>query len=342
MPSANIGKPVSFVYPIVKTIVQKGHSQEELLRKANIDSSIFQDPDARISEEMLVRITELAAELTSDELFGLHKGQSTEASDLGILGYVMQHSKTIGDALAAYQKYNVIVCSGYDLSWHVEGDDVIIMTAYAQPLQMPSRHCIEDMMSSLYHIMVRLSCRSIALKEVHFRHDRSAAAEEYMDVLGVLPQFGKESNLFRMSKEILEYPVLFADAKIRSAFELIAEEAKHRLIQGKIFSDQVYSWIINRMPVSNLSLKDAAAEFRMSVRSIQAKLKQEETTFQAIMVRARKELAIGYLAKPEYPIAEVAYLLHFSEPSAFQNAFKKWTGVTPRQYRKELLNNLYM
>nr|WP_281423126.1 helix-turn-helix transcriptional regulator [Paenibacillus oenotherae] len=92
------------------------------------------------------------------------------------------------------------------------------------------------------------------------------------------------------------------------------------------------------MPVQFPSLKDTAKAFRMSVRNLQVKLQQENTTFQDIMNRVRRELAVGYLAKPEYNIGEVAYLLHFSEPSAFQNAFKRWTGTTPRQYRMELMN----
>ncbi|WP_373462728.1 helix-turn-helix transcriptional regulator [Paenibacillus sp. V4I3] len=101
-------------------------------------------------------------------------------------------------------------------------------------------------------------------------------------------------------------------------------------MQGRIFSDQLYNWIIKDMPMPFPSLKETAMAFKMSVRSIQARLKQENTTYQDIMNRARRELAVGYLAKPEYKIGEVAYLLHFSEPSAFQSAFKKWTGVTPR------------
>ncbi|MDQ0872864.1 AraC-like DNA-binding protein [Paenibacillus sp. V4I3] len=186
------------------------------------------------------------------------------------------------------------------------------------------------MASSLYHLMIRLSCRNISLKEVHFTHALSTKIDAYTSVLGITPQFGKDSNAIRISKDILEYPILLADSKLLGTFEAIAEETRHRLMQGRIFSDQLYNWIIKDMPMPFPSLKETAMAFKMSVRSIQARLKQENTTYQDIMNRARRELAVGYLAKPEYKIGEVAYLLHFSEPSAFQSAFKKWTGVTPR------------
>jgi AraC-like DNA-binding protein len=332
------GVSVSLVYPIVKMILIKGYDKDDFFRRANIDESLFHDPEARLSEEDFERITELAAAITSDDTFGLHQGQNIEVSDLGILGFVMLHSKTIGQALAAYQKYNVVVCNAYNISWQAEGEDVILEMSYNHPHRHPARHCMEDMLSSLYHLMMRLSCRTISLKEVQFTHLLSSEIDEYTSVLGITPQFDQNSSMIRMSKEILEYPILFADSKLLGTFEAIAEEAKLRFMQGRIFSDQLYTWIMKCMPISFPSLKDTARAFKMSVRSIQTRLKQENTTYQDIMNRVRTELAVGYLAKPEFKIGEVAYLLHFSEPSAFQSAFKKWTGVTPRQYRMDVWN----
>lgn len=333
----HLGVSVAFVYPLVKTILAKGYDKGDFFRRANFDESLLYDSDARLTGEEFERLTELAADLTSDISFGLHQGQHLEVTDLGVIGYVMSHSKTLGEALAAYQKYNSIICSGFQVNWKEEGDDILISVTYASLQREPSRHCVEEMTSSLYHLMVRLSCRVISLKEVHFKYPLAAPIEAYRAVLGITPQFGKEDNTIRLSKEVLHYPILFADAMLLGKFEAIAEEAKQRLLQGRMFSDELYNWIIARMPNYFPSLKEAAQAFKMSVRSFQARLKQEDTSFQHIMNRVRRELAVGYLAKPEYSIGEVAYLLHFSEPSAFQSAFKKWTGITPRHYRMDLL-----
>ncbi|MNT77800.1 HTH-type transcriptional regulator VirS [compost metagenome] len=74
----------------------------------------------------------------------------------------------------------------------------------------------------------------------------------------------------------------------------------------------------------------------MSSRTLQHKLKEEQSTYNDLSIRVRKELAMVYLRKWEYSVGEIAYVLHFSEPSAFQSAFKKWTGYTPGQYRTNL------
>lgn len=82
------------------------------------------------------------------------------------------------------------------------------------------------------------------------------------------------------------------------------------------------------------NLQEAAKEFLMSPRTLQLRLKAENTSYNRLANEVRKELAIRYLAQTEYTIGEIAYLLHFSEPSAFQTAFRKWTKLTPGEYRQ--------
>ncbi|PZD97557.1 AraC family transcriptional regulator [Paenibacillus sambharensis] len=332
----DLGVSVALLYPIMKTILRSGFDQEEFLRQARISGELLEDAEARLPEQDFERVTELAAAVTGDPLFGLHQGQRVEVSDLGILGYVMLHSGTVGQALKAYQTYNVIVCSGFNIDTEVQGDDLLITTSFqSNPLKKPGRHCMEDMVSSVYHLMMKLSCRTIALKELHFAHSEAVEVPlaDYVSVLGVQPLFDRPASRMRVPKEVLEYPIVFGDAKLLRTFEAIAEGARQRLLQGRTFTDELYNWLLKLAPASLPGLKEAAQAFQMSARSLQARLQQEQTTYQDLMNQVRRELASGYLAKPEYTIAEIAYLLHFSEPSAFQNAFKRWTGLTPKQYR---------
>jgi AraC-like DNA-binding protein len=91
------------------------------------------------------------------------------------------------------------------------------------------------------------------------------------------------------------------------------------------------------MPSRFPTLREAARELLMSARTLQSRLKTENTSYNRLANEVRKELAIRYLAQPEYSVGEIAYLLHFSEPSAFQTAFRKWTDATPREYRQRVL-----
>lgn len=320
------------VYPIMKTLVHKGYDIEQYCRYASFDFDLLQDVEARISGEELERLMIMAATFTQDEYFGLLQGQITEFADMGILGYVMLHSNTIVDALHAYRRYNVILCSGVNLDWDIRGGEVVIRLFLQQGGRM-SRHCVEDMASSLYRLIGRLSNRTVSLKEIHFMHDAPTDRDPYQQAFGITPRFGASETLMRMSKDVLNYPVLYSDSKLLGVFEGMAQETKEELTSGKSFSDQVVQWIKKCIPTYFPTLRQTAESLGTSTRTLQNKLKEESTTYADLSTRVRKELAIGYLRKRQYSVGEIAYALHFSEPSAFQNAFKKWTGLTPGQYR---------
>ncbi|MFD0717493.1 AraC family transcriptional regulator [Paenibacillus sp. GCM10027626] len=331
----NPGVPISMVYPIMKTIAHKGYEIEKFFTYASFDSGVLQDTEARISEAELERLLIAAANYTQDDYFGLHQGQITELADMGIFGYVILHSKTISDALAAYQRYNAILCNVFNLDWEVEGDDLLIRFLLNHPGQI-SRHTIEEMASSLYHLLGRLGGQRISLNEIHFMHDAPADMQPYMEVFGRVPCFGGKDNVLCMSKDVLNSPIMYSDARLLEVFENIAQETKDELTQVSAYSDQVAQWMKKCVPSFFPTLQQTADYFGISTRTLQNKLKAEQTSYNELSVRVRKELAISYLKKREHSIGDIAYLLNFSEPSAFQNAFKKWTGLTPGQYRAQV------
>ena len=78
---------------------------------------------------------------------------------------------------------------------------------------------------------------------------------------------------------------------------------------------------------------DVASQLGMSGRTLQRQLADRGATFQKLVDQARRELAERLLADTSYPLAEVAFLTGFSEQSAFNRAFKRWAGQTPRSFR---------
>ncbi|WP_139995127.1 AraC family transcriptional regulator [Paenibacillus paridis] len=330
------GVAISMVHPIMKSIVHKGCDPEDYCSYASFDANLLRDVEARISSEELERLMIAAAEYTQDDHFGLHQGQMTDFVDLGILGYVMMHSSTIADSLAAYQRYNVILCSGFNLDWEVRDSEVCIRMFLQHEGRM-SRHCVEDMASSLYRLISKLCNRPVPLFEVEFAHEATADLDPYSAVFGRLPAFGRKVSTLRMSKEVLIYPVIYSDARLLSLFQTIAQETSDEMTQAGVFSEQVAQWMKKSMPSFFPSLQQTAESFGTSTRTLQHKLKEEKTTYNDLSIRIRKEMAMGYLRKWEYSVGEIAYVLHFSEPSAFQSAFKKWTGFTPGQYRAEFM-----
>lgn len=330
----NHGLSISLIHPILSYMLRTGHDLESFFRFASFDKHTLENAEARIREEEYDRLLEAASNYTNDKQFGLRSGQTIEISGLGILGYVLLHCRTIGEALAAYRRYNVILCSGIDVEWESGGRETTILFKLSNPDRRASRHAVEGMVSSLYHVLLKLSCRSIALRGLQFMHEAPEDRTEYATIVGINPVFGSVDTVIRLDNEVLQYPIVLANSDLLSTFETYAEEARNRLLVGQTFSDQVYRWITRCMPSAFPSVTDAARHFNVSVRTMQANLKQEDTTYNRLFNKARMEFAVHYLRNPRFTVAEVAYLLQFSEPSAFQSAFKRWKGMPPGQFRE--------
>ncbi|MFD0673566.1 AraC family transcriptional regulator [Cohnella sp. GCM10027633] len=326
---------VSLLYPIMKTMSLHGYEWRAFCEEAGIDPDIALDAEARMPSMTFERVVATAVRRTGDELFGLRQGNRVAMSDLGMLGYVMMHSGTLGGAMEATRRYNDIVCSGFRVVVETEGDDVIVAMSL-DGSENPSRHCIEDMSASFYKTMRELSCRSVPIKSASFAHEPPSAEAlgEYMEVFGVMPAFGAAANSLRFENGVLDYPVIGSDARLREVFGKLADDALAKLTGESALTNRLRAWIVSCMPSHYPTLAQAAQAMLMSARTLQDKLKAEDTSYNRLANEVRKELAIAYLARPEYAIGEIAYLLHFSEPSAFHSAFRRWTDAAPGEYRQ--------
>lgn len=327
---------VTMIYPVMKTLVHKGLDTEAFCRFAGFDASVLASADARIPGDELERLTNAAARFSGDEFFGLHQGQLMEFADMGVLGYVMMHSRTIADALAAYRRYNDILCSGFNLDWET-GGGMAAIRLYRPDGAPLSRHCAEDMAGSLLRLIGKLANRPVPLRKAGFMHGEPGDTAPYLPVFGIYPTFGEREHALYVDEETLNYSVMYSDPKLLSIFEELARETLDGLRrtepEGGRMTERVEQWIRACMPVQYPSLRQTADHFEMSVRTLQNRLKQEGTTFSDAANRVRKEIAMACLGQEKFTVGDIAYALHFSEPSAFQNAFKKWTGMSPGQYR---------
>ena len=139
-----------------------------------------------------------------------------------------------------------------------------------------------------------------------------------------------------IAKEDLSRPIFLANPDFLYAHESVARKLMTRMETAGTLSGRVREVIGKTIARGAFPLlEEIAGELAVSTRKLQAVLKEEKTCFRKILNDIRRELAQRYLRDPETSICDIAFLLGFSEQSAFNHAFRRWTGVTPRAYRKE-------
>ncbi len=197
------------------------------------------------------------------------------------------------------------------------------------------RHIAEALLSSYIHMFRHLTEDNLNLIEVRFQHPRSVDITEYEHVFNAPVLFEQSNNELLIERNFLELPILLANSELLEALEGFAQKLLDRLYVSNTWSDKVIRLLGNLLVRGEKTEIEAiAGSLALSVRNLQIKLKKEGTTYRKLFDLVRKEIALSYLKEKELSICDIAFVLGFSEQSAFNHAFKRWTGATPREFLK--------
>jgi len=144
--------------------------------------------------------------------------------------------------------------------------------------------------------------------------------------------FGASSNRLVVDANELQRPLPGANAMLAQANERLIEDYLARFNRSQL-AMLVRSKLIDLLPAGRVSEEKVADSLNISVRSLQRRLREEETSFKRILDDMRQDLARDYVVGSGYSVNEIAYLLGFSEPGNFSRAFKRWHGLPPSRYR---------
>ena len=159
-----------------------------------------------------------------------------------------------------------------------------------------------------------------------------AAADAYQEYFGVRVLKGAGYTV-AFSALDAERPFLTANDQMWEFFEPELRRRLSELEAGTTVAERVQASLLELLPAGNGSMEGVAADLAMSIRTLQRRLKEEETTFQAILDSTRESLARHYLAESELSAGEISFLLGYDDPRSFYRAFRAWTGQTPQLVR---------
>lgn len=202
-----------------------------------------------------------------------------------------------------------------------------------------SRHCFEATFSSSVRIMRNLTGADLNPLEVMFIYPEPPSRVEYERIFKCPVLFGKKENSMTIDPRILTTPVRMANPVLLEQFEKYAQDFIDRLDRKDATSQAVTRILLSRLDDEAMSIEKVAKEMSVSVRTLQKRLEAEDVIFSDLLRDVRERLAKKYL-RENYSVEQITYLLGFSEPSVFRKAFKKWSGVTPREYRQNVYPGL--
>lgn len=162
--------------------------------------------------------------------------------------------------------------------------------------------------------------------------DREGPAS-YSAFYGVEPRFGAPRYELVYPAGLREVAVTTFNSRLRDYFDQQCRGMLEKLGADSGLAAQVRRALIGVMDGGDSGIDAIARRLGMSTRSLQRRLSEEETSYNDLLAEVRQEFARRYLARGTLTASEVAYLIGFTEPPAFFKAFKRWTGLTPREFQ---------
>lgn len=309
-------------------------SPDPVLAQAGLNSAALSRKGARIPFATHVAVLELAAAAASDPCFGLHLGATLYPRDLGLVGYLGVNGATLGDALRGAIRYLRLLTEGTRVEVAEAGEFVRFEQHILDHSGIGSLQVAGLGLSCLIRVCRILTRTMLAPAWVELPF-ASCNEVEYRRVLGASVRLRQPRTAVVLHQRQLELRAVGADPDLFELLEQVCRERVGALAAPRDCRARAEIVIIELLPYGTPSIDRVARRLGMSSRSLGRRLAEEQTSYKALVDDIRQDLARRYLIRTSHRPKAIAALLGYRDVSTFHHAFRRWTDMTPTQFRDD-------
>jgi AraC-like DNA-binding protein len=290
---------------------------------------IVLDDDARISPAQFCVAWAEAVRLTGNPRLALALADAARPGAFGIVEYLCRAAPTLGEALRQWVRYLNLLDDSNEVALAIDDDRAYLRVERESEAPAPAAHELCFALVARYGR--ELSTVPFRIVSVDLTHELADAAP-YRAWFDAPIQTGAPVTQLVLPRASLASSLVTADPGLLAILTRAADDAAKRTSSDPVLTQQVKRVLREALKTDDANVEHVARQLGLTTRSLQRRLKDEQTSFQVVREAVRRELATRYL-DDNLSIAEISFLLGFSEPSAFFRAFKRWTGLTPVESR---------
>ena len=318
---------------IATTLTESGYDSARLFREAGLDPKKLSIADARYPVDRLQYLWTLARDVTANPSFGVDVVRHWHPTTMHALGYAWMASESLIDAMKRAVRYAHVVSTDIQFQITTAGDSVEFSLRYDRRRPPPIDIEIDALLAVFVHM-----CRATSNESAQPLHvattrpaSKDAAAHERFFQCPV--RFGADHNTFALRKEDATRRLLTANVELALASDKLALDYLNQINPNHYWSRHVRDQLLKLLPERWATQRAVAEQLGMSPRVLQRRLAKEGTSYQGVLDEVRSELALEYL-RTGTGIQQIAFLLGFSDASAFTKAFRRWFRTAPGDYRR--------
>ena len=317
--------------PAIRALEQRRINTDRVLAAARLSRDALVLLGHRLPHKNVRALWEAAASACRDPSFGVHVAEALPPKAYDLFDYLVATAATVGDGLARMAEHVRLVYDHAILRLVVEPRVARIIASV--PVTAPQ---FDEFALSLLLVRTRqASGVEWTAERVSLQHERRDDGE-LARLFGCPVTFGAPQTEVRFRRSVLQLPHLDADPLLAEILGRYAATLHAALPPHGALLTRAVAAIEQRMARDLPSLAATARSLDLPQRTLQRRLSTLGATHSQLVDEVRRAVALEHIADAGIAITEIAYLLHFADPSAFYRAFKRWTGQSPRRYRARL------
>ncbi|MBU8897422.1 AraC family transcriptional regulator [Corallococcus sp. M34] len=302
---------------------------------ALIEGPPVDSPDAvHVAVERYLELWDEVSRRAPRPLFHLDVARMGGREHFGALGFACAVSPDLDEAFARLGRFCRLCTSAWTWERGQVEDLAALVLAWHTAPQAGDSVAAEHLLMECLHTGQLIAGQPWRPVEVHFTHAGPSDTSAHQAAFGAPVHFGRERNALLVRPEVTQWKLAQADPYFLAFFERQAEALLAKAPRPESLSAHVRRLLVEDFRGGLPSLGSVATRLALSERTLRRRLQDEGTQFQQLVEEVREALARRYLGEARLSVGEVAFLLGFSEPSAFHRAFKRWTGETPVSFRR--------
>ena len=290
----------------------------------------------RISIERMDAHWNAAVTVTNDSLVGIKVGRNIEPSHFYAFGHSWLASESLLGAMRRLCRYDKIISTHPEVIEIQQSKDAYILSEnYPDPTAIPSKESLDFGVSAVLRLCEISAGRVIRPLRVEFMCKDTSQTDAYRAAFDAPVQLCSRHTAIHFSRDDLEAPLPGSIPEVAKATDRISEQYIETLDTSKA-ATKVRQLLIDFLPSGDAHQGRIARALHCSASTLQRQLQSEGSSYRAILEDTRRSLAKEYLRDGKNSHAQIAYLLGFSDQSNFSRAFKRWTGVAPREFQTSI------
>lgn len=318
----------------------KGMDVNRLMAAGGLRAEDLLDRDARVPYACLPRMWAVMLEAFPDHPLGLEYAKTIDLSVAGVVGFVLKHSPNLDASLRAYSRYISLLDRHFQVGVEQHGDAVRAWIDH-EPTVVGMKEPMEMFVASFALLGTEMVGHPLPMRAIYFRHEQRHDEAVYRDVFGEAElnfEAGWTGGLF--GADLLYEPFNEYDPSICRYLEahadalLARQDEDRRDAEAAGLDERVRTVIDEALMSGDLHIDQIARRLAMSTRSLQRGLHTMDTSYRDQLDQVRRERALQLLDRAELSVQDVAFMLGYADPRNFYRSFRKWTDMSPRNWRK--------